>query len=141
MQPLSDQLSNLSAHAKKAEDDATAARQEAHDDLVARRAQTRAAAETAVQKVDKQLTSLGDSTAQHWSALKAKISTDLQGLKAQVKEDKREHDVKRAAKRADRLEDEAAVAIDYANASIEQAQLAVIDAILGRLEAEEARNP
>jgi hypothetical protein len=71
MQPLSDQLSNLAAHAKRAEDAAAAARQEAHNELVARRAQTRAAVEAAVQQADKQLSSLGDSTAQHWSTLKA----------------------------------------------------------------------
>jgi hypothetical protein len=140
MQPLSDQLSNLAAHAKRAEDAAAAARQEARDELIARRAQTRASAEAAVQQVDKQLGSLEDSTAQHWSTLKAKISSDLQSLKTRVKEDKREHDVRRAEKRADKLEDEAAFAIDYANTSIEQAQLAVLDAIIGRLEADDARS-
>jgi hypothetical protein len=47
--------------------------------------------------------------------------------------------LRRAEKRADTLEDEAAFAIDYANTSIEQAQLAVIDAIVGRLASDEAR--
>jgi hypothetical protein len=36
-------------------------------------------------------------------------------------------------------EEDAEVAIDYANASIEQARLAVLDAIIGRVELEQAR--
>jgi hypothetical protein len=139
MQPLSEQLSSLAAHAKKAEDAAAKARQEAHDDLVARRSQARASTEAAVQKVDTQLSSFEDSAADHWNTVKAKISHDLKGLKTKMAVQKQEHDVKRAEKRANKLEDEASFAIDYANASIEQAQLAVIDAIIGRLEAEEAR--
>jgi hypothetical protein len=140
MKPLSDQLSALSVRAKRAEDAATAARQEAHDELVTRRAQTRASAEAAVQQVNQDLQSIGDTTADHWHTLKAKVSGDLQHLNDRMAERKREHDARRATKRADRLEEEAAVAIDFAGASIEQAQLAVIDAIIGRLEAEEARN-
>jgi exoribonuclease R len=140
MQSLSEQLSKLAEHAKRAEDAAAEARQEAHDELLARRAELRASAEAAVQQVDNELRSIGDSTAAHWNTLKAKVSGDLQGLKARMAEQKQELDARRAGKRADRLEDEAAFAIDYANASIEQAQLAVIDAIIGRLEAEEARD-
>jgi len=41
-----------------------------------------------------------------------------------------------AEKRADTLEWEAGFAIDYAIGSIEQAKLAVLDAIVGRVEAE-----
>ena len=42
-----------------------------------------------------------------------------------------EHDVKRAENRAERLEWEAGFAIDYAIASIEQGNLAVLDAVDG----------
>jgi len=47
--------------------------------------------------------------------------------------------VKRAEHRADRLEWEAGFAIDYAIASVEQANLAVLDAIDGRVQAELAK--
>ena len=46
---------------------------------------------------------------------------------------------KRADRRADRLEWEAGFAIDYAISSVEQTKLAVLDAIDGRVEAEEAK--
>ena len=48
---LSENLADLSARAKKAEDSFSAAQKEAHDKLVARREQARAAANTAVEKV------------------------------------------------------------------------------------------
>ena len=47
--------------------------------------------------------------------------------------------MKRAESRADRLEWEASFAIDYAIASVEQAKLAVLDAVDGRLAAAEAK--
>jgi hypothetical protein len=47
--------------------------------------------------------------------------------------------VKRAENRADRLEWEASFAVDYAIASVEQAKLAVLDAVDGRRGAEEAK--
>jgi hypothetical protein len=140
MKSLSEQLSDLSTRAKKAEESAEAAGREAHDELVARRAHTRASAEAAVKQVDQDLKSIGDTATEHWSKFQAKVSNDLHSLKARIEEQKQERDLRRAEKRADKLEREAGAAIDYANASIEQAQLAVIDAIIGRLEADEARD-
>jgi hypothetical protein len=71
--------------------------------------------------------------------VKAKIADDVNHLKANVAHAKHEHDVKRAANKANRLEWEAGFAIDYAIAAVEQAKLAVLDAVDGRLAAEEAR--
>jgi hypothetical protein len=71
--------------------------------------------------------------------VKAKVAGDINALKADVAHVKHERDVKRAEKRADRLEWEAAFAIDYATASIEQATVATLDAIDGRMAAEEAK--
>jgi hypothetical protein len=48
--------------------------------------------------------------------------------------------VKRAERRAERLEWEAGFAIDYAIASVEQAKLAVLDAVDGRVEVEQAKH-
>ena len=52
---------------------------------------------------------------------------------------KHNHEVKRTERRADRLEWEAGFAIDYAIASVEQANFAVLDAIDGRIQAELAK--
>ena len=56
---LSEQLSDLSVRAKNAEDALVAAQKEAHDKVVARREQSRAAVNAAIEKVDQDLRSAG----------------------------------------------------------------------------------
>ena len=71
--------------------------------------------------------------------MKAKIAADMNALKAEIAEAKHERDVKHAEQRVDRLEWEAAFAVDYAIAAVEQAKLAVLDAVDGRCAAEEGK--
>jgi hypothetical protein len=137
--PLSQQLADLSGRAKHAEDAFGAAQKEAHDKIETRKQQARAAATTAVEKVNQEVKSAGDNAARDWSTVKAKIAADMNALKANVAEAKHKHDVKHAESHADRLEWEAGFAIDYAIASIEQASLAVLNAIDGRAQAEQAK--
>ena len=137
--PLSEQLADLSVRAKHAEDAFSAARKEAHDKIEARKQKARADAATAVEKVNQRIKSANSDAERDWNVLKAKVAADVAALKANVTDAKHNHDVKRAQRRADRLEWEASFAIDYAVASVEQANLAVLDAIDGRIEAELAK--
>jgi vacuolar-type H+-ATPase subunit I/STV1 len=136
---LSEQLAALSVHAKNAEDAVSAAQKETHEKIAARRAAACDSATAAVEKVKQSIQSVGNSATKDWNAVKAKVSADVDSLKARIAEHKQERDVKRAEKRAEELEDEAAFAIDYAVSSIEQARLAALDAIAGRLEADAAK--
>jgi hypothetical protein len=138
-EPLSEQLAQLSVHAKKAEDAFAAAKNEAHDKLDMRRDQAHAAATAATEKVKQEVNSVKDSASKNWNALQAKIAADIQTLKSGIDQRKRERQAGRAETNAEILEWEAGVAIDYAVASIDQAQLAVLDAIAGRADAEQAR--
>ena len=113
-------------------------RKEAHDKIVARKEQAHAAATKAVEKVNQEVKSANDTANRNWSAVKAKIADDMNRLKVNVAHAKHEHDVKRAETRPT-VEWEAGFAIDYAIASVEQAKLAVLDAVDGRLAAEEAK--
>ena len=137
--PLSEQLANLSARAKNIEDAAAAAQKEAHDKVVARVAQAQAAAEETIQRVNQNIKSVSDTTSAKWNGLKAKIAADMDNLKSKVAQKKHDLDVKRAANYAELLDEDASFAIDYAIASIEQAKLAVLDAIAGRIEVEKAK--
>jgi hypothetical protein len=58
-------------------------------------------------------------------------------VKENIDDRKAEHDVDRANKRAENAEGDAAFAIDYAVAAIEEAEYAVLDAALARKEADE----
>ena len=136
---LSEQLSDLSVRAKSAEQALDGAEKEAHDKIAARKEQAHAAATKAVEKVNQEVKSANDTATRNWAAVKAKIADDMSHLKADIAQKKHEHDVTRAESRADRLEWEAGFAIDYAIASVEQAKLAVLDAVDGRLGAEEAK--
>jgi len=133
---LSEQLADLSVRAKKAEDAMTAAENEAHDKIEARKQKAHAAATAAVEKVNRDIDTANDRASQHWSAVKAKVASDMQALKTYAHNAKHKLDVKHAENRADRLEWQAEFAIDYAIASVEQAQLAALDAIDSRLDAE-----
>ena len=136
---LSEQLADLSVRAKNTEEALDAAEKEAHDKIVARKQQAHAAATKAVEKVNQEVKSANDTATRNWASVKAKIADDMSHLKANIAHVKYEHDVKRAENRADRLEWEAGFAIDYAIASVEQARLAVLDAVDGRLAAVEAK--
>jgi hypothetical protein len=137
--PLSEQLAALSVHAKKAEDTVAAAQEETHDEIMSRWEQARADARATTEKVNKQIQSMGDSAAKDWNARKAKIAADMDALKAKVIRKKHELDARRAEREADRLESDASLAIDYAIAAVDQARLAVLDAVAGRIQAEDAR--
>jgi hypothetical protein len=136
---LSEQLADLSVRAKSVEDTFTVAQKEAREKLEARRDQARAAARNAVERVDKEIQAAASSAARDLTTVKAKISADLTALKADVHRAKHKLDINVAEKRAEDLEWEAGFAIDYAIASIEQAKLAMLDAIEARLAAEQAK--
>jgi hypothetical protein len=138
-EPLSKQLAELSVRAKNVEDTVAAAEKEARDKVEMRREQAHAAATAAIEKVNQQVKTFKDTTSKNWNALQAKIAADIDSLKAGIAERKHERDVRRTENYAERLEWEAGFAIDYAVASIEQAKLAVLDAVAGRVQAEEIR--
>jgi hypothetical protein len=137
--PLSQQLADLSVRAKNTEDAVAAAQKEEHNKIEARKEQARAAAAKATEKVNQEIKSVGDTAARNWSAVRAKVAADIDSLKAGVARAKHNLDVRQAESHAERLEWEAGVTIDYAIASVEQAKLAVLDAVSSRVEAEQAK--
>jgi hypothetical protein len=89
--------------------------------------------------VNREIKSAGDTAVRNWTAVRAKVAADIDRLKAGVAGAKHDLDTKQVEHHAERLEWEAGVAIDYAIASIEQAKLAVLDAVSCRAEAERAK--
>jgi hypothetical protein len=137
-QPLDQQLAALSVRAKNAEDAINSARKEARDRVVVRREEFRVAAAAAADRVDQDLQSAGNAIEGDWNALRGKVTADIARLKSNVAERQVERNVTRLADRAARRESEACVAIDFALASIENAKLAVLDAVIADREAADA---
>lgn len=138
MKPLSEQLAELSVRAKSTEDAFAAAQREAREKIEARKAEALSAAKTAVETVNQHIKSVGESATRDRQALQAKIETDVNTLKAYAAQAKHEIKANLAQGRAELLEEDAGFAVDYAIASVEQARLAVLDAIDARLTAEQA---
>jgi hypothetical protein len=138
MKPLDQQLADMSVCAKEAQDAFAAARKETHDKVVARREQARASAAALADRVDKEINDAGDALAGQWNALRAKVTADINRLKTTYEQRQHDRSVDRAAQRADRLESEAGIAVDFALASIEDAKRAVLDAVAARIEAGKA---
>lgn len=136
---LSQQLAELSVRAKNAEDAVAAAAKEAHGKIETRKEQARAAAAKATEKVSQEIKSVGDTAVRNWTAVRAKVAADIDSLKTGVARAKHDLDARQAEHHAERLEWNAGVAIDYAIASIEQAKLAVLDAVSSRVEAEQEK--
>ena len=89
--------------------------------------------------MDRDIKSAGDDVVANWNGLKTKVSADLDAWNAKIPQFKHDRGVKRADNHAERLEWEAAFAVDYAAAAIEEAKSAVLDAIVGRIEADGPR--
>ena len=67
-----------------------------------------------------------------WNQAIAKVREDVEGRKT-------EHDLHKAQRRADWAEDDARFAIDFAYSAIGEAEYAVLDASLARMQADENR--
>jgi hypothetical protein len=134
---LSDQLTELTARAKNAEEHAAAAQGKAKTDVQADVETARASAQDRAKKLresaeaNKNKLSVWWYDLQHtWNEHVAKIREDMDAKRA-------EHDVDHAQRRAERRADDAVFAIDFAYAAIEEAEYAVLDAELARMEADE----
>lgn len=137
--PLDQQLSDLAVRAKKAEDAISAARRETRDAVRARREEFRTQAAAAADRVNNDLQAAGDNLASDWSALKSKVAADITRLRTNAADLQVELNAVKLADRAERRETEAGVAIDFAVAAIENAKLAVLDAVIAEDAAASAR--
>lgn len=137
MVKLSKKLADLSERAKSAEDAVNAAETQVKKELAAMRQQAHLAALAAAEKVSQDVQSARDHASRNWDAMKTKVNDDIARLKASLDERRHDRDVARASEAADWLEWGAEVTIDYAIAAIEDAKLAVIDAIEARRVADE----
>jgi hypothetical protein len=138
MKPLSQSLSELSVKAKGAEDAAAAAREEGRDKLEARLVDLRASAEQRQAHLEQAASEAKESATSRWEELRANVHAHLERIKTDFDARKQTLDVKRAERRAESAEQDAAATILVASFAIEQAEYAVLYATLARSEADAA---
>ena len=136
VKPVSEQLADLSARAKKAEDEAAAAQKKAQADIQRREAQIKADAAKRKAGLERGASNAQDTVVSTWNGLTSQVQSDVDGLRAKIDFKKYEHDRDKAARAADDAEGNALLAIDFALDSIDYAETAVLDAIMARETAE-----
>lgn len=133
----SDKLYELAAKAKEAEAKLDAAKAEDRVALEAEVDAAKAAASAAAAALRNQGEAAGDSAASWWAGVQESWSAHVADLRSKIDERKAERGAEHAARRAERAEDYAIEAVAFAAAAFEEAEYAVLDALLARLEAGE----
>jgi hypothetical protein len=133
---LSDDLTNLAARAKQAEEHAAAARNEAHAKLQ----QDVHTARDSLQKRTEDLRQTAETNrgnvAAWWSEVQKSWDDQIASIRHEVESKKAEHDLKAAQRSADSAEEDAKFAIEYAYWAVEEAEYRVLDATLARMKAD-----
>ena len=131
----SQKLAKLSARAKEAEDHAATARNQARADVEKSASEARAAAEAHAEELRKSAATTGAQISASWNDMQRSWADHVAQVREDIDEKKGQFDAKRAGTRADDAEVDALIAIDYAYATVEEAEYAVLDAISARMEA------
>ena len=134
---LSDQLTELTARAKEAEDRAAAARDKSKAGLQADVETARASAQERAKKLRESAEANKNKLSVWWYDLQRTWNEHVAKIRDDIDTKRAEHDEDRAERRAEHRADDAAFAVDFAYTAIEEAEYAVLDAALARKEADE----
>lgn len=134
---LSDEVRRLSARAQEAEDRVAAARVKTKADIEADRDATRAVGEQQAQALREKAEEGRDRISNWWADMQRSWDEGVAKMRADVESRKAEHDIHKAQHRADRAEEEARFSIDFAYSAVVEAEYAVLDAALARMQADD----
>jgi hypothetical protein len=133
----SDQLVKLSARAKEAQDHVAAAQDKAKSDLEQQISDGRAVGQGQADRLRETAEAGRGNISDWWTDVQKSWDDHFEKIRKSIDERKAEHDADAAQRRAENAEDDALFAIDFAYSAIEEAEYAVLDAGLARLEADE----
>jgi hypothetical protein len=134
----SDDLTKLAQRAKVAEDRVAAAKSQARSDVEREAARVRDAAQKKADQLQTQTATAAAGASQRWSDVQRTWSGHVARIREDVEGKKAEMDAKKVRHRADAAEDDAVVAVAYAEAALEEAEYAVLNATLARMDADAA---
>jgi hypothetical protein len=134
---LSDELTKLAARAKEAEARAKAARDERKADLEQDIDSARASAQAQADRLRAATEEDKGNLSAWWTGVQRSWDERAAQVREQMESKKAEHDVRAAHRKADNAEADATFAIDFAYAAVVEAEYAVLDAALARMESDE----
>ena len=132
---LSDELRKLSARATEAEDRVAAAREKTKAGIEADRDAARAVGEQQAQALREKAEEGHDRIPDRWAGVQRSWNKAVTAIRADIESRKAGHDIHKAQRSADRAEEDARFAIDFAYSTVVEAEYAVLDAALSRMEA------
>jgi hypothetical protein len=135
---LADELTKLAARAQEAEARAKAARDETRADLEQDLDSARASAQAQADRLRAAAEESRGNISAWWAGVQKSWDERAAQVREHVESKKAEHDVRAAQRKADTAEADATFAIDFAYAAVVEAEHAVLDAALARMEADEA---
>jgi hypothetical protein len=134
---LSEQLSKLATRTKELEDRATAARQQARADLQHDVEAAREASNANAEALGKAVDAKEAEISAWWTDVGRSWDTHIARVREKVDQKKDEHDLKAAQRDADDALAYASYLIDFTYAAVEEAEYAVLDAVLAQREVDE----
>jgi hypothetical protein len=137
MKALSEQLSDLSDRVKKTEDVVAAARQKNRQNLEHQRDRLRASIAERNANIEEHLAAAKGGAEASWSETRSSVQRWFTTIQAEADERRTERGIKKAERHAEIAEQDAADAIDLVLYVLEQAEYAVVDAVLARADADE----
>jgi hypothetical protein len=133
----SDQLYKLAARTQELEDRAAAMKNKAKGDLEQDVKQARESAQARADGLSKSAAARQGQLSSWWDTTQRAWNDHINHIRDDIDEKRAAHDLKRALRNADGAEADADFAVDFAIAAIEEAEYAVLDATLARMNADE----
>jgi hypothetical protein len=129
---VSDQVDTLQKRAADLKSSFEQARHETNEQVKARIDQAKADISARDSAAKEKAEQAAGRTQSQWKSMQADAAAKMQDLQDRVARKRDQHDVKMAEEDAETAEQDAADALDYATWAIDQAQVAVLDAIDAR---------
>jgi hypothetical protein len=137
MKALSEQLSDLAARAKQAEEAVATARAKDRAALESERDRLKSSVTTARTNAQANTAAGQEDARSWWDETRADINGRFEALRAKRDARWAERDLKKTENRADDAELDASDAVDFAEWAVDQAEYAVVDAIMARDDADQ----
>jgi len=132
----SDDLRELAQRAKVAQDRVAAAKSQARSDVEREATRVRDAAQQKANQLQTQNAKAAAGAPQKWSDVQRSWSEHVARIREDVEGKKAEMDAKKSLHRADSAEDDAVDAVAFAEAALEEAEYAVLNATVARMDAD-----
>jgi hypothetical protein len=137
MKPMSEQLNELADRVKKSEDFVNAARAKNRAVLDDERETLKTSIANGKAQMNADAAATADETRSWWNDTRQSIDARVTDLRAERDDHRAARTLKRAERHAEDAEQDAAYAVDFALAMLDEAEYAVADAVLARLDADE----